>query len=331
MLKKIRHLSLWDITKFLLALSLVVFVIKKTDFIYISLLSERLSWTWLTLRVMFFFLLILIKAFQYYALIGNVRYQNVLNIVIWQNAISNFIANSAGIASYMTLLKTQQKVKVTRSGVIFIITKLGDLLAICFYLGLSSILVWTQIQPLHWLTVLLITSILSVLGVFFVTVLWRERFVFLIEQVLSWFQLERVSFITRGLDILHSLSKEDKKPIVDMLKTSIFLSFIYMTASMFFAYTSMMLFNIKIGIWPIIYVASLRQLVSFIPIQVLGGLGVSEVTSVYLYSFFGLDQGEISAVMIGLRALFYIMNALILLYLPFGALIQRYKSKYANK
>lgn len=326
MIKKIPKLISWNTIKFFLALGLVIFVIKKTDFAYISLLGERLSWTWLAIRTVLFFLLILIKAFQYYALIGNTQYRNVLNIVIWQNAISNFISNSAGIASYMTMLKTEQNVKLTRSGTTFIITKFGDLLAICLYLGLSTAMVWNHIRSMQWLTILLIIGILLGLGIFLLTILWREGFVAFVERVVTWLKLDRFSLTTRGLESLDSLAKEEQKTIFAMLWKGVLISLLYMTVSMAFAYTIVGLFDLPLGIWEPVYVMSLLQLVSFVPIQILGGLGVSDVTIVYLYGIFGIAQAEMAAIALGLRTLFYLMNAVILLYLPLDSLFQRLKN-----
>ena len=326
MMKKTHKINSWSTIKFLLAVGLITFVIKKTDFAYLSLLGERLSWTWLALRTALFFVLILIKAFQYHALIGNTRYRNVLNIVGWQNAISNFISNSVGIASYMTMLKSEQNVKLTRSGTTFVITKFGDLLAICLYLGLSTWMVWRHIQPMQWLTILLIIVILLGLGTFLLTILWREYFVSCVERIATWLKLDSFSLMTRGLEVLRLLAKEEQKKIFTMLWKGVLISLIYMTVSMVFAYTVVGIFDLPLGIWEPIYVMSLLQLVSFVPIQVLGGLGVSEVTIVYLYGLFGIAQVEMSAIALGLRAIFYLMNAMILLYLSLDALLQRSKN-----
>ena len=41
-----------------------------------------------------------LKALQYYVLLGRrVRYLDVLNVVVVQNSVSNFVATGAGIAS----------------------------------------------------------------------------------------------------------------------------------------------------------------------------------------------------------------------------------------
>lgn len=323
---------MWNAAKIFLAFFLLYIAISKTDYSQVQSLVENVELAWTATLFFLFCVLVFLKAYQYQVLIGSkVSYTHILRIVILQNAISNFIANSAGIASYMTMLKAEQKIKLSRSGITFIVTKFGDLLAICFYLGLSAGLVWGQIGSLRWLTIFLIVGMLLGLAAFTITVLWRDRFVKLIARVLAWISLDRFSLVKRGLEMLRSLAEEEQGPIFAMLRTGVVMSLVYMSATMVFSYTSILIFNVQVGLWPVIYVASLMQLVSFVPIQVFGGLGVSEVTSVYLFSVFGLDQGEMAAIMLGLRALSYVMNAAILLYLPFDALIRRYNKKYENK
>lgn len=323
--------KVWNIAKLSLAIILIIIVGAKTNFYQIRTLKADIAWGWFSIHVLSFIIMTLVKASQYHLLIGgSIKYKNVIRIVIWQNTISNFVASGAGIASYMAMLRTEQNVKLTRSGVTFIITKFGDLLAICLFLGISAGLVWHQIQTLRLLTFLLISGILLGATIFIITIIWRGRFVTLLVSVIDFLKLNHFSWVLRGEKILQSLAQEDQDAIFRMMRIGVLMSFAYMTITMVSAITSIWMFNIHLEIWPLIYVASLMQLVSFVPIQVLGGLGVSEVTSVYLYSFFGLGQGKMSAVMLGLRAIFYLMNALMLLYLPISAFLGRNTKKAGN-
>ncbi|MBT3320875.1 MAG: hypothetical protein HN392_01180 [Anaerolineae bacterium] len=65
-----------------------------------------------------------------------------------------------------------------------------------------------------------------------------------------------------------------------------------MSITMIYAYSIIGIFNLPVDIIETIYVMSLMQLISFIPIQVLGGLGISEITIVYLYGVFGINHAE---------------------------------------
>lgn len=314
----------WKIAKLFLALLLIFFVGSKTNVAQIKLVVEDVSWGWFSLHLLSFFLMTLMKAYQYHLLIGRkTHYRDILRIVIWQNAISNFISNSAGIASYMAMLRAEQQVKLTRSGTVFLITKFGDLLAICLYLGISAAMVWMRIELLRLITLFLILGMLAGLSVFLIVVLWRERFVTQVSGVVSFLRLDRFSLVARGMESLHTLAQEKQARIFQMLQVGVVMSFLYMTVTMVYSYSSIRMFDIRLEVWPLIYVAALMQIVSYVPIQVLGGLGVTEATYVYLFSFFGLDQGQMSAVMLGWRAVFYLANASILLYLPVSALLEK--------
>lgn len=321
--RKFNFRKVWNVIKLFLAIILIVIVSSQTNLQQIIILKNDIVWGWFLLHILSFVVMTFVKAYQYHLLIGiRTNYKDVVRIVIWQNAISNFIATSAGIVSYMGMLKAEQNVKLSRSGVIFLITKFGDLLVICLYLGISAGLVWNQIQTLQILTMLLISGILFGVAIFLITIVLREHFVNSMARALAYLKLDHFLWVSRGIEMLQSLALEERGTISKMLRTGILLSLVYMTVTMISAITGIWMFGVHLGVAPLIYVASLMQLISFVPIQVLGGLGVIELTSVYFYSFFGLNQGEMSAVMLGLRAVFYLMNAAMLLYLPISALLK---------
>ena len=62
------------------------------------------------------------------------------------------------------------------------------------------------------------------------------------------------------------------------------------------------------------------QLISWVPIRVFGGLGISETSLVYLFGVFGLPAGQMAAMGIGLRLILYGFTLLVLSYLPLSAL-----------
>jgi uncharacterized membrane protein YbhN (UPF0104 family) len=65
------------------------------------------------------------------------------------------------------------------------------------------------------------------------------------------------------------------------------------------------------------------QLISYLPIQVFGGLGLTETSMLYFYGFFHSPQVELAAILIGMRLLFYLENLLVLIYLPLHSLFSR--------
>lgn len=324
MKEKLKKLYSWNTIKLLLAIGLIVFVIQKIDLSYIPELSERMSWLWFFARVAFFFLLLFLKAFQYYTVIDDdISYRDMLTVVVWQNIVSNFISNTAGIASYMTMLKADKKVKLTRSGITFLMVKFGDVLIVGIYLLFSSKIVWEEIQPLQNLTILIIMGIVFGIGLVMTTIIFRESFINLVEKGLILIRIDEFSLVQHGLDTLHSLAQEKQQKIFSMLKKSVLTSALYMTVTMMYSYTVVGIFNLPIKIWENMYITSILQLISFVPIQILGGLGVTEVSMVYLYGVFGIDPVEMAAVSLGVRALFYLLNGMLLFYIPINALMQR--------
>ncbi len=314
----------WNVLKILFAVALIGFILSKTDLQQMKLLSGRILWSWLVLRFLFYCLMIVSKSFQYWLLLGKrIPYARMLTIVIMQNTLSNFVTNSAGIASYLTMLHAEEGIKLTRAGITFIVTKATDLLAMWICLLWAVLLVWAQIGPLHWLVSLLLGGILLALNTFLIVIILRQRFVSILRTLISRLHFERIHLVERGLEVLQSLADQDPRTIFLLLVRSLGPSLIYMSLTVLLAYSGMRVFGIPIGFGAILLVTALIQLLSIVPIQVFGGLGVTEVTSMYLYTSFGIAQQEIVPALIGLRLLAYLMNAAVLLYLPIGTLISK--------
>ena len=308
---------IWGYVKIALTLILVGFILSKTDPQQLALLSGQIVWFWLGLRFTFFCLMIVSKAFQYWILLDReIPYSRMLGIVVLQNALSNFVANSAGIASYLTMLNVEAGVKLRRAGGAFIVTKAGDLFAMWLVLLLSSFFVWHEIEAVHGLIVLLAGAVFLGLIVFLVTVLLRQRFVSTLRRAASGFGIDHLGLVNRALDTLQALARQEMGTVFTLFFRGSGLSLLYMCITLSLYYSSMRVFSIPIGFWPVIFVAAILQLLSIVPVQVLGGLGVTEVTSMYLYELFGIPQGEIAAPLLGLRMIYYLMNLATLLYLP---------------
>lgn len=296
-----------------------------------KLLSGRILWSWLILRFLFYCLMIMSKSFQYWILLGKrIPYARMLSIVIMQNTLANFVTNSAGIASYLTMLHAEEGVKLTRAGVTFMATKATDLLAMWLCLLLASLLVWAKIGDLHWLVILLLCGILLALITFLIAIILRQRFVSILRKLIAGFHLDHIRLVARGLEVLQSLADQDPRTIFLLLFRSLGPSLIYMSLTVILAYSGLRVFSISISFGAILLVTALIQLLSIVPIQVFGGLGVTEVTSMYLYTSLGIPQQEIVPALIGLRLLAYLMNAAVLVYLPIGTLISKDRGSEVN-
>ena len=311
----------WNILKILVAAILVWILLSKTDLNQLFALRNRILISYLIATVVLYVFLTLFKAFKYHLLIRQpTEYPRVLNIVVLQNALSNFLANSAGMASYLALLKIEEKVRMGQSGLVFVITKIGDLFAVWLVMIICSFLLWERIVALQEIVV--IVEIIVGLGfvVFFMAIFWRRWFITAFNRLLTRFQLVRFSIVKQVMQTLDAFSEMEQNAVFSTVYFAIGLSILHYLLTLSWMVVSMRVFSLPLETFVIVFVSGILQLFSLVPINVFGGLGVTEVTSLYLYSLFGVNQSEISVVLVGWRILYYLTNLVVLIYLPVYAI-----------
>lgn len=315
-----------EILKTILALALIGFVLTQTNFQQIIALKGAIAWTWLWLALALYCLMTAFKGLQYRVLLKNkISYWQILKIVVIQNALTNLVGTTMGIASYLTMFRLEQNVKLSRSGIIFIITKAGDVLAMGFFLFVSAWMTWGHVGPLHQVVVILLVCIAAGLAVFWTAAILRQEFILQIQRFLRWLRLDRIALVENGLNALRSLAEQEHRTVMRALGAGLALSFGYMTITMIYFFARIQIFQIPIDFWPVIFIAAAMQLISLVPIQIFGGLGVTEFSSIYLLDLFGVTQVDIPAILIGLRVLFYLFNLVVLTFIPLEALVGKLK------
>lgn len=317
-----------NIIKITLAFILIFFVLSKTDMEALFALRTKVLFIWVILAFGLFFLMTMLKAFQYHIFLKqDIGYLQILNIVVVQNVISNFIATGAGIASYFALSLVDQKVKLSRSGVAFILTKIGDVIAIWVFLLISSVLVWKNIIPLQGLVIGLLIFIGITILVVILSIMLRQIFLFRLRKVLKILKIADFKLVRLILSFFDEVVEQDDIYNLYLLIWATFYSLIYLLITMVWFYANIRSFDLKISIVAVVFVNIFIQLLSNIPVQAFGGLGINESTSLFLYHFFYPDQQKIASALIGIRVLFYLMNLATLIYLPIH---NRFKRKHMN-
>ncbi len=315
---------IWNILKYVLAIVLVWFIYSKTSISDIIDLFRRVSLLWLAVSFVLFFLMTMMKAAQYYILSGRqASYSRVLSIVVVQNVITNFIATGAGIASYLTMFTVDEGVRLRRAAATFLIAKVGDLAAVWLMLSFASLLLWDRILILRVATLAILAMIPLAIGAFVALIVLRQKFVEALRNVARRLQLGRFSFVQRGLEVLQFLAEQDGRLMLRFLRTAVFCSLVYMALTMAWVYASLRAFLMIIPVSVLVFVNSWIQLISWLPIQVFGGLGVMETSQVYLYGLFGIPAAQMATVSVGLRVTLYLFNLIALLYLPFQTFFRR--------
>lgn len=314
--------TVWNILKIVLAILLIWFVFSKTNFPEVAGLVRQLSLPWLVLGLVLFCSLTLLKTFQYYLLTGRqAPYARVLYVVITQNAVSNFIAGGAGIASYLTMLSVDEGVRFRKALSSFIIVKMGDLLAVWAVLFVTALALWPRIEGIRSAVIVLLAAIMAVVIAFLAAVIGRQKFVQFVSALTRALKLDHFSLIGRGVEMLTAIAEQESRLMVRALLTGLVFSLIYMTVTLFWYYSNIRAYSLVFPFVTVSFVNAFLQLISWVPIQVFGGLGVSETSSVFLFGLFGMPAAEIAAMAIGLRAILYGSTLVVLSYLPLSGLL----------
>lgn len=317
-----------NLLKILLSIILIWLVFSRTNFSDVITLWGQVSLPWLGLTFLLYVSLTFLKAFQYHIMIGgDTPYLRVVGIVVWQNALTNFVAAGAGVASYMALFKAEESVKLSRAAVTFFITKVGDLFSVWVVFIACSVFLWDELSAFHLIAVFLIIGIGLGLLFFGAMIVLRNRFATLLNLVLERTALLRFTLIQKGMSAVNVIVAQDTVVIYKAVQRVFALSFIYYLVTLIWMVASMQMFKSPAGIWNIIFVSCILQLMSVIPISIFGSLGVTEFTSLYLYSIFGISQVLMSPILLAWRAVFYLMNLAVLLYLPINTFIFGRSSK----
>jgi len=323
-----RSALIWKFAKILLALVLIGFILSRTNLQELLSLREQLFFNWLWLYILLYLALTAFKAYQYGKILDEpIPYWRVVSIVVLQNGLSNIVANSAGIASYLVMFRGEEGVKVGRAAIVFIITKIGDLLAVWLAMLITGIMIWPQIEGLHEVVVALLVLIGIPLFGFLLAVFLRQRFVDFVRHIAERVHLTHLGWVKSGFQIMDELVVEDRSSIFHMTLRGLGLSAVYFLLTLAWSYSQLRFFSIVLPLAPFIFITGILQLVSIIPITILGGLGVVETSSLYLYPMFGVDPVNFAAALIGMRVLFYLINLLVLLYLPLYGILENRKRK----
>lgn len=307
----------WNLFKIVLAIGLVLFILSKTDLTSLIASMETASFPWLAVSGVLYVLLTLLKALQYHVLIrDHLTYSQVLKVVIWQNAVSNFVLAGAGIVTYITIARMEHDVKVGRSVSIFLLTKVGDLIAMGLALGISSYVVWSSMEAIRTPVLVLLAGIGLVALVVIFTILFKERFISILGRFLDTTGLSKIALVKNGMMHLQNFAGMEREKILLTFFMLLVYSCLYQIVTVFWTYTSLLIFHLEVEMISVVFVSVLMQLVSYFPIHAFGGLGITETTALYFWSFFNIPQNVLAPVLIGNRIVFYLFNLIPLIYLP---------------
>jgi uncharacterized membrane protein YbhN (UPF0104 family) len=312
----------WNFLKILFAVALVWYFLSWVDLDELYDLWGRVQITYLLATIALYSTLTFLKAYIYQQILieQKTRYLRVLNIVVLQNSISNFLANSAGLASYLALLHLEENVKVRQSGLTFLIIKIGDLFAVWLISIVCSFLLWDRVEELHGAILFFLTFVGVGFVAFFLALFWRRLFISLTNRVIVSLGLTRFSFFKQVVNALNAFAEMPQRVVFHIVYKAFGLTFIYTLITLSWMVVSMNAFQLPIDALSVLFVSCILQLFSMIPVSVFGGLGITEVTSLYLYTLLGVPGDDLSIILVGWRIFYYLTNLLLVVYLPIYAL-----------
>jgi len=307
----------WNFVKILIAVVLVGYVFSRTNLNEFLSLHEQILPTYLIATFILYACLTAFKAFMYHVLLQqDTQYLRVLNVIVLQNAVSNFFATGAGIASYLTMLKVEENIRMGRAGLVFLIIKVGDLLAVWLVMLACGLIYWNQILNFHQTFIFIETIIGAGLLFFFGMLFFRTPFIYAVSRLMSRFGLTRFSVLRQSIQGFEAFAEMDPKNVSMIVFNACWISFFYYLLTLVWMIVSMYTFDFQAEAWVIVFVSGILQLFSMIPINIFGGIGVAEATALYMYPLFGVDKNELLPILLGWRILYYLTNLFVLIYLP---------------
>src|SRR5215831_581463 len=304
---------IWQILKLVTAFALISAVVSEVNLESMTVLWQRVSLPWFLLSILAFYAVLWSMARRYWVLIGNtITFHELLRIVLYQNIMGNLIATAAGAAWYVVILRNKHNIQLTNGFLSLLLARFGDLLTLLVSLSFATVVVWQQIPTLHVVVTIVIFFLVAVALLFLLMLVTRRQLVEIAGRILDKLHLHKKAVVPRIVAELIAFSNQEIDQSTLSIGPLTGYSVLIFGTMLLFAYSSLQIFGVRIDIWSVIFVVSLTQIMTLVPIQVFGGLGLYDFTYLYLYGLFGIDGPQFAAVIVGLRICFYLTNLILL-------------------
>jgi uncharacterized membrane protein YbhN (UPF0104 family) len=316
--------KIWNLIKIGLAIVLIGFMGSQLSVAQFVRLWQSVSGFWLVLSTLIYYVVIWSMARRYWISIGRqIPSRQVLELTILQTVIGNLFASSAAAVSYVAILRSKHHVTMQRSVGSLVLARLGDVIALLLSLSIASWVLWDKLSEFRNVildSVAVLTTIVFLVAFMFA---FRVNIVTYAERWIICMRLGHLHIVELVYEKLKALGKSEVADVPVLMRHFVVYSILTWISMFAFAYCLLRTFAIAIDPWQVVIVVTLTQLTTLIPIQVFGGLGVIEVTSLYIYGYFGLSQTIMAPVLVSSRLLLYILNGLLLAYIPFANWLSR--------
>lgn len=283
----------------LLLLTLVILWIDPAE---ILAQIQQMAWYGLPALMLLFFFTLLTSSLGLFALFRPllpIPLKQFMHYAFFSLSLAGFLPFQLGESSLLLWLK-QEGMPLSRSLSLFLTDKLITLLALGS-LGSLAIYLLLEPQPL-WLGMALGVPLLALgLGAILLRLPGGERWAPVMQRRL-------LRHLGNMVDtFLDQLRHNRHGVLANLLLTTLRVLLIYPLMH----YTLLYALGDPLPFWTVLLVGSLLALVSVIPLTV-QGLGVMEVSSIYLFSLVGVEDAVVVAMTLILRLALFLFNGLIL-------------------
>ncbi len=319
--ERIKNINVLDILKILFALVLFYYVFQKTTWSDLQHLWNEVSVCWLVLAALFFYLQSVMMGYRYWLLIDKqVPLGDHLSLVMLQIILGNLITPGVGIAAYMAVLKKRYDIRLLVGAKSIIWARLADLAILITLLGISIIIVKDQITALFPIALVLIIVTTAILVVIIFLVKKQKSFHSFIERQGNIEQKPFLKYLNNWLSRYSENGTNQSKASVSVIVGVTIL--IFLLNYLYFA-SLFLTFSLNPGIWALLFMLAIIQIINIIPIQFFGGLGVNEITYLYLLVLFGYTEIQVAPALIGMRVLSILFTAGLSLHILLHSLLER--------
>jgi uncharacterized protein (TIRG00374 family) len=235
--------------------------------------------------------------------------------------IGNLIATSAGAFSYVAILRSKYKVKISSGINSLIIARVLDAFFLFLALFSSAQILRHEIIEIQILVYSLVIIFLTVFVGIGIFIIFKEKVIRFIDDILKVFNLDKLLMFRKvptDLRNFMTTSLVSSKRILARIFCSSFLIFVIY---ILFLYSSLRAFGLNLNLWIVLFILAVTLIMNLIPLQIFGGLGIQEVTNLYLLGIFGYPESVIIPVLVGTRALFLVSNMVFLMHLVINSVL----------
>jgi uncharacterized membrane protein YbhN (UPF0104 family) len=294
----------WFLGRLAVSLALVAWLALNVEWRKVWAIVSGVSLPWLLASLFYIPVSIALVAWRYRILVNNrVAFPAMLRLVVFQGAVSTFLANAAGSLGFVGLLVKVYKVATELAVQSTLIARAGDMGASMLVAALLCTMAWPRLAAFH--TLILLATALSVailLGAAVAVVVARKGSVPAIPDGEASMWRKFAGFCGR-------VARLDSAYLASVLPATLLHSLALQAVIAVAMVLNARAFGLEIGFLEAALVGVASSFLASVPITVFGGLGVYEVSTVGLLAVFGVPVEAGAGMILVVRAIFFLAMA----------------------